>query len=67
MTAMLKLEEAIARGTASGAKDGGERSCSIISLKEGRPANAPGRIRKSQNEYRARASTNFARPVIRGR
>ena len=41
MTAMLKLEEAIARWSASGAKDRGERSCSIISLKGGQPPPMP--------------------------
>jgi hypothetical protein len=63
MTAMLKLEEAIARWSASGAKDGGERSCSIISLKGGQAGQCPTKnskeskwgSRKSFDEFRSPA------------
>jgi hypothetical protein len=56
MTAMLKMEEAIARWSACGAKDAGEKSCSTISLK-GRQAGQC--LRKNSKESKRVSRKSF--------
>jgi hypothetical protein len=62
MTAMLKLEEAIARWSASGAKDGGERSCSIISLKKGPAGQCRGKNSKESKRVSRKSFGEFRSP-----